>query len=316
LLIRGSVTARGEIVAPGVITALGARLPDGEGHPAASEEQRRVALAKWITDPVNPLFARVIVNRLWQYHFGTGIVDTPSDLGFNGGRPSHLELLDFLAGELVRQRFGLKAIHRLIVTSATYRQASRPRLEALATDADNRLLWRKSPQRLEAEAVRDAILAVSGELDRTLGGPPYLDFRSYFFKGTQFYDPLEQVGPGFSRRSLYRMWARGGRSPLLDTLDCPDPSATAPRRAVTTTPLQALALFNNAFVLHQADRFAARLRREATDLREQVHQAYRHAHGREPSPAELAQVQAFVRRHGLEALCRVMFNTNEFVQVE
>src|SRR5262249_37506699 len=173
--------------------------------------------------------------------------------------------------------------------------------------ADNGGGGRKSPCRLEAEAVRDAARAVSGGLDRAMGGPPYLDFRTYFFKGTQFYDPLEQPGAGSSRRSLYRMWARGGRSPLLDTFDCPDPSGAAPRRAVTTTPLQALALFNNAFVLGQAERFARRLREEAGgDIGGQVCRAYRLAFGRDPDKRELDLVKPFVERHGLEALCRVL----------
>lgn len=149
-----------------------------------------------------------------------------------------------------------------------------------------------------------------------MGGPPYLDFKTYFFKGTQFYDSLDQVGPGFRRRSLYRMWARGGRNPFLDTLDCPDPSATTPRRAVTTTPLQALALLNNAFVLDQAGLFANRLRAEACGAEAQVRHAYRLAFGREPDGRELPLVRSFVERHGLEALARVIFNTNEFVQVE
>ena len=275
------------------------------------------ALAKWITDANNPLFARVIVNRLWHYHFGSGLVETPNDLGFNGGRPSHPELLDFLAGELIRQGWRLKMLHRMIVLSAVYRQASRQRPAATKIDAENRLLWRKSPARLEAEAVRDAMLMTAGVLDRTMGGPSYLDFRTYFFKGTQFYDPVDQVGPAFTRRSLYRMGARGGRSPFLDTFDCPDPSTTTPRRAVTTTPLQALTLFNNAMVLHLAEQLADRLRREAgADMQRQVRLAFLLAYGRAPEARELALVTPFVERHGLTAFCRVMFNSNEFVQVD
>ncbi len=317
VLARGAVTARREVVAAEVPAALAGRLPATRLAADAPEAQRRSALARWITDPDNPLFARVAVNRLWHYHFGSGLVPTTSDLGFNGGRPSHPRLLDWLAAELVRQGWRLKALHRLIVTSSAYRQASTPNRHAQAIDADNRLLWRRSPARLEAEAVRDAILCVSGQLDRRLGGPPYLDFRTYFFKGTQFYDPLEQVGQAFNRRSLYRMWARGGRSPFLDTLDCPDPSTATPRRARTTTPLQALALLNNAFVLHQAERFAERLRREAgANLDSQLSRAYALAYGRAADPRERALLRPFVERHGLEALCRVLFNTSEFVQVE
>jgi hypothetical protein len=317
VLHRGSVTSPGERVEPAVLVALNERLGVSKVSPRGAESARRVELARWITDPRNPLFARVAVNRLWQHHFGVGLVDTPSDLGFNGGRPSHPELLDWLAHEFVAGGLRVKALHRLIVTSAAYRQSSRPRPEALKIDADNRLLWRKSPARLEAEAVRDAMLAVTGELERTLGGPPYLDFRTYFFKGTQFYDALPEVGPAFARRSLYRMWARGGRSPFLDTFDCPDPSATAPRRAVTTTPLQALALLNNAFVLHQAEALARRVRAETGgDVERQVRRAYELVFGREVGKRELELVRRFIAEHGLEALARVLFNTNEFVQVE
>jgi hypothetical protein len=317
LLARGNVTAPSEVVAPEVLSALAERLPRTELKPDAPEGQRRLALARWITDANNPLFSRVIVNRLWQYHFGAGLVDTPSDLGFNGGRPSHPELLDFLAREMIRVGWSMKALTRMIVLSAAYRQSSRSRPETAKVDAENRLLWRKSPARLEAEAVRDAMLAAAGRLERTLGGPSYLDFRTYFFKGTQFYDPVEQVGKGFTRRSLYRMGARGGRSPFLDTFDCPDPSTTTPRRSVTTTPLQALALLNNAMVLHLAERFADRLRRESgEDVSRQVRRAFVLAYGRPVEERELALVVPFVRRHGLEAFCRVVFNSNEFVQVD
>lgn len=316
LLLRGEVRTPGQVLAPGGVAAV-AQGEDFGLKPDAPEGERRVRLARWLTAADNPLFARVIVNRLWHYHFGAGLVDTPNDLGFNGGRPSHPELLDYLATELVRQKWSLKAMHRLLVLSATYRQSSRPNPAAARIDSGNRLLWRHSPQRLEAEAVRDSILAASGQLDRTVGGRGYQDFRSYFFKGTQFYEPIDQVGPAFTRRTLYRMWARGGRSPFLDTFDCPDPSATTPRRAITTTPLQALALLNNAFILDQADRCAERLRREAgNDVEKQLARAYQLAYGRLPDRGELEGPKRFVERHGLAAFCRVVFNSNEFVYVE
>jgi len=264
-----------------------------------------------VTSRDNPLFARVIVNRLWHHHFGVGLVETPSDLGFNGGRPSHPELLDWLAAELVEAGWSLKHVHRLIVDSATYRQSSRPRPEATAKDADNRLLWRRTPARLEAEAMRDAMLSVAGVLEAEVGGPPYLDFKTYFFKGTQFYDPLEDAG---RRRSLYRMWARGGRSPFLDTFDCPDPSASTPRRQATTTPLQALSLLNNGLVFALSGEMAARLRREARG--DEIRRAFDLAYQRRPTAAEMRLVGAFVERHGLDALCRVLFNSAEFSQVD
>jgi mono/diheme cytochrome c family protein len=317
LLRRGSVTARGERVAAEALSALARFGPAYRLKPDAPEGKRRAALARWITASDNPLVARVLVNRLWHHHFGTGLVDTPNDLGFNGGRPSHPELLDWLAAEFTARKWSVKALHRLIVTSATYRQGSACRPRGRRLDAGNRLLWRRSPQRLEAEAVRDAMLAVSGGLTRTVGGPSYQDFRAYFFRGSQFYEPLAEVGPAFTRRTLYRTWARGGRNPFLDTFDCPDPSTTSPRRAVTTTPLQALALLNNAFVLDSAERFARRVQREAgEDGARQVARVYALAYGRAPTARERGLVTPFVKRHGLAAFCRVVFNSNEFMQVD
>ncbi len=259
------------------------------------------------------------MNRLWHYHFGAGLVDTPNDFGFNGGRPTNPELLDWLAAELIAQKFHLKPMHRLMVTSATYRQTSRPRAEALAIDAENRLLWRKTPQRLEAEAVRDALLQVAGVLDLSLGGPGFREIKVSIAPGTNtfLYAPDDPTRDEFKRRTLYRVWARSGRSALLDVLDCPDPSTTAPKRAVTTTPQQALALLNNTFVLHVADRFAQRLVREAgDDTARQVARAYELAFGRAPRPAEQAAAERVVAEHGLQTLVRAIYNSNEFVYVD
>jgi hypothetical protein len=315
VLLRGNVTTPGEAVTAGGVAALGHA--DFGLAADAPEGDRRIKLAEWATAKDNPLFARVIVNRLWHYHFGQGIVDTPNDFGFNGGRPSHPEMLDWLADEFVRGGYSLKAMHRTMVLSAAYRRSSRPDPAAEAVDAGNRLLWRANPRRLEAEAVRDAMLAASGKLDRTVGGPGYSDVKSYFFKGSQFYEPLEQVGPAFYRRTLYRMSARSGRSPFLDTFDCPDPSTTTPRRAMTTTPLQALALLNNAFVLHTADCLAERLRKDAgDDTAKQIDLAFRLAYGRAADADEVAKAKPFAARHGLPAFCRVLFNTNEFLYVD
>lgn len=315
LLVRGNVAEPGEALTAGGI----ASLPEAEWQMKADapEGQRRLRLAQWVTAPDNSLLARVMVNRIWHYHFGTGLVDTPNDFGFNGGRPSHPELLDWLASELKEQKWSLKSLHRTILLSATYQQSSKPRDDARKLDAGNRLLWCRSPQRLEAETVRDSMLAACGKLDRSVGGRGYQDFKSYFFKGTQFYDPVDQVGPEFYRRSLYRMSARGGRNPFLDTFDCPDPSTTTPRRAVTTTPLQALALLNNAFVLHTAEAFAERLKAEAgDDVEKQIGLAYEIAYGRAAEAKEVALVKGFVAKHGLPAFCRVVFNSNEFIYVD
>jgi hypothetical protein len=315
VLLRGNVADPGEPVTPGGLAALPGAEWQLKGD--APERDRRLSLARWITKADNPLLPRVMVNRLWHYHFGIGLVDTPNDFGFNGGRPSHPELLDWLAAEFVHQGWSVKAMHRTLVLSATYRQESRPRADARKIDAGNRLLWCRSPQRLEAEAVRDAMLSVSGQLDPAIGGRGFQDFKSVFFKGTQFYEPVEQVGPEFARRSLYRMWARGGRNPFLDTFDCPDPSTTTPRRAVTTTPLQALTLLNNAFALHAADAFADRLRRTAgDDESRQIALAYEFAYGRAAEEKEIALARPFVTKHGLAAFCRLIFNSNEFIHVD
>jgi hypothetical protein len=186
----------------------------------------------------------------------------------------------------------------------------------VAVDADNKLLWRFSPHRLEAECVRDAMLAISGELNDQRGGPSYLDFRPYVYKTTQYYDPIDPVGVEFNRRSIYRFWARGGRNPLLDTFDCPDPATAAPRRGSTTTPLQALSLLNNSFTLRMADHFAERLTNEyPAEAKQQLQRAFESAYGRSPSEAELKESLAFVAHHGLPAFCRVLFNSNGFLYV-
>jgi hypothetical protein len=284
--------------------------------PEAPEAARRAKLAEWITSPDNPLTARVIVNRLWQYHFGVGLVETPNDFGFNGGRPSHPELLDWLAAELIRQNWSLKALHRQIVLSSAYRRSAAPQPQAEKVDAANRLLWRKSPLRLEAEILRDAILTVAGQLNPAMGGPGYRDFRT-FTNNSQFYEVYDAEGFLYQRRSLYRTVIRSGTSPLMDAFDCPDPSTIAPARAVTTTPLQALALLNDSFVLRMCDRFAERLRAEAGDeSSSQVERAYRLALARPPRPDEVAEARTFVAKHGLPAFCRVLFNSNEFLYID
>ena len=282
----------------------------------APEGHRRRSLAEWITNNNNPLFARVIVNRLWQYHFGRGLVETPSDFGFNGGRPSHPELLDWLAAEIAAHDWSLKAIHKVILMSSTYRQSSQLRPDAASVDANNRLLWRKSPRRLEAEVLRDAILSVCGQLNAEIGGPGYYDFTTYVHN-TQFYTMVDPVGHSFNRRSLYRTWVRSGRNAFLDVFDCPDPSAKAPMRAVTTTPLQSLSLMNNSFALRMADRFAERLRMDAgSEARAQIQRAFGLAYGRKPKADEIELSSSLIAKHGLSAFCRVIFNSSEYLYVE
>jgi hypothetical protein len=317
--IRGNPALPGEVVSAGGVAALASPPADFGLPPDAPEAARRVKLAAWITDPGNPLFARVVVNRLWQAHFGSGLVETPSDLGFSGGLPSNPELLDWLASELVARGWSLKAMHRLIVTSAAYRQSSRLDPSAMKRDAGDRWLWRKAPTRLEAEMVRDAMFAISGRLDRGLGGPSYFDQSVTKASGTSalLYTEADPSKAGLDRRTLYRAWVRGGRSGLLNAFDCPDPSTTAPRRAVTTTPLQALALMNNALVLHLSDAFAARVLREAgPEAGRQVEHAYRLAFGRKPDGDERDRAVRLVEKFGAATLARVLFNSNEFLYVD
>jgi hypothetical protein len=309
------------VVAPRGIAALSGVPPDWQLANDAPEAERRKALAQWIADHRNPLTARVIVNRLWAYHFGAGLVRTPSDFGFQGGVPSHPELLDWLARQLVHPDAGpawsLKRIQRLIVTSAAYRQSSRSAPKAAQVDADNRFLWRQAPRRLEAEAFRDAVLTVSGELDLRVGGPGYRDFTVSSAGDNETYTVFDAVGGEFNRRSLYRTWLRTGTSPLLDLLDCPDPSVATPKRTVTSTPLQALALLNNRFMEYHAERFAGRLQREAPgEITAQVRRAVELCFARPATEAEVAFGKGFAARHGLSQLCLVLLNTNEFSYVD
>ncbi len=205
-------------------------------------------------------------------------------------------------------------MHRLMVMSAAYRQGSAPREDALKVDADNRLLWRKSPMRIEAEALRDAILLVTGQLNPQIGGRGYRDVEHIKYKGSNFYNLLDETAAEGHRRTIYRFTPRGGRNPFLDTFDCPDPSATAPRRANTITPLQALSLMNNSLVFAMADDFAARVIRDAgTDSSQQIALVYSMAFGREADPDEITTAKDFVVQHGLASFCRVILNSNEFL---
>jgi mono/diheme cytochrome c family protein len=312
-LHRGDVMQKKEEVAPGVLSEIGPRftIPRGATDPA-----RRVLLAKWITDPVHPLTARVIVNRLWQHHFGTGLVDTPSDFGKNGGKPTHPELLDWLASELVAHKWSLKHVHRLIVMSATYREASTATAAGLAKDAQARLLWRYPPRRLEAEALRDAILAVSGKLDLTMGGPGF-DLFEPNSNYVKVYTPKKEFGPAEFRRMIYQSKPRMQLDDTFGAFDCPDAGQIAPKRNVSTTPLQALNLLNSRFMLQQAGYFAKRVGADAgTEPGAQVKRCFALAFQRSPSEKELAAAIKLVKEHGLVALCRAVLNANEFVFVD
>lgn len=322
VLARGNHTTPLDVVSPAGLRALSSSgLSDDFGlAPDAPEAERRAKLAEWLTDPRNPLTARVMVNRLWHYHFGQGIVDTPSDFGFAGGRPSHPELLDFLAIRFMENGWSIKEMHRLMVTSAAYQQASNVRNDAAqGVDAENRLLWRFNARRLEGEAVRDAVLAISGALNRQLGGPSFRDMKvsgGAMGSNAEFTEPIEEFSDRVNRRTIYRLWARSGSHPMLESLDCPDPSVMAPRRSQTITPLQSLSLMNNPLMERAAAHLAQRLSRHADDVDGQISSAYAAILCREPQVRELELSRDFVRERGIEQLCLILFNTNEFLFVE
>jgi hypothetical protein len=313
VLKRGDVMHRGRAVTPGALS----QVPDLSAElaidPGLGEGGRRLALARWITDPKNPLTARVMVNRVWQHHFGRGLVGTPSDFGANGEKPSHPALLDWLAADFLAHGGRLKRLHRLIVTSASYRQSSDVNGRGAAADAGNQLLWRMPLRRMEAEAVRDAVLAASGKLDRRMGGPGFRLFK-YRIVNVAIYEPLEVYAPETWRRGVYRQAARAIREDLLGNLDSPECAQRTPRRDVTITPLQALSLLNGPFLVQQARFFADRVRRE-TGARpdEQVDRAFRLAFGRSPAAAEQRAAMRLLMKSGLPALCRALLNANEFL---
>jgi hypothetical protein len=311
-LHRGDPLQKREVVAPAVLAEIGPRL---ELELDAPEQHRRLALARWITDPRHPLTARVLCNRVWHYHFGQGLVRTPSDFGHNGDRPSHPELLDWLAGALVDSDWRLKPLHRLIVLSSTYRQASSGSAKGLAADAGARLLWRYPPRRLEAEPVRDAILSVSGKLDLRMGGPGF-DLFEPNSNYVKVYMPKKVFGPEEWRRMVYQSKPRMQLDDTFGPFDCPDAGQITPRRTSSTTALQALNLLNSRFLIQQADFFAERLRQEAGDEpAAQVKRAFWLAFQRPATEEELAAGMRLVQDHGLPALCRALFNANEFLYV-
>ncbi len=318
VLRRGDVEQPGQLVAAGGLHCVEGLSPEFRLARPDDEGQRRLALADWIADGRNVLTWRSIVNRVWHYHFGRGIVDTPSDFGKMGSLPSHPALLDWLAVTFRDRGGSLKNLHRLIVTSAAYRQSSRHDERAARLDSDNRFLWRMNRRRLDAESVRDAVLAVAGRLDRRMGGPGYEPFR---FKDdhSPVYDhsDLKKIhDPATYRRTVYRFTVRSVPNPFLDCLDSADPNQPTPVRNTTLTALQALALLNNPFMVRQASYFAGRVQAGSTDVDRQVDEAYRLAFGRLPDRDERRAVAGHVRAYGLAAACRVLFNANEFVFVD
>ena len=321
LLARGDVNAPKHEVFPGAVSSVSA-IPALFNIPAnAVDSDRRKALAAWITDKRNPLTARVMVNRIWQWHFGTGIVSTPNDFGNTGEPPSNPKLLDWLASTFqTDNRYGkawsIKKMHRLILTSQTYRQASISNAAAKKVDADNRLLWRFSPRRVEAEVIRDAMLMAAGNLNTAMGGPSFRPFTVSSY-GSKFYALIDRDTPEFNRRSIYRMTVHSARNPLLEALDCPDPSSKTPKRNVSTTPTQALEMMNDVFVLRQARILAERVRKGAgTDANKQCMAAVGLTLCRKPSQNELSKAASFLKSNTLEMYCWALLNSGEFAYVD
>jgi hypothetical protein len=333
VFLGGDPQRTGPEVLPASPVALQRALPGFKLAPDAPESDRRLALARWMVYKDNPLPPRVLANRLWQYHFGTGIVATPSDFGFMGEAPTHPELLDWLARELIapgtysvddeteltpsqriQQAWRLKRMHRLIMLSQTYRQSAAFRADAARTDADSRFLWRFPPRRLTGEELRDTMLMIAGKLDLRMGGPGFRLYR-YIQDNVASYIPLDTHGPETCRRAIYHQNARAMHIDLVSDFDAPDCAMAAPRRVSTTSPLQALTLLNHEFTTAMAQGFAARLEQEcgSNDLARQLQAAFLHALGRAPAAHELEAAESLVRAHGLRAFCRALFNMNELL---
>ncbi len=299
----------------------------GSAKPAHSSGGGRLELARRLVDPSNPLIGRVMANRIWQHHFGAGIVRTPDDFGRMGQRPTHPELLDYLATEFVRRGWSVKAMHRLMLLSSSYRMSSRPDAAATRLDPENRLLHHMPVRRLEAEAVRDALLAVSGRLNPAMHGPSVLPYLTSHMEGRG----RPHAGPldGDGRRSIYINARRNFLTPLLLAFDYPSSFSTIGFRGVSTVPAQALTLMNDPFVVQQAGRWAERVLAEPGKTDEQrVDALYRTAFARPPSADERRDVLLFLNRQagrygcGIDDpkvwsdLCHVLINVKEFIFID
>lgn len=321
ILDRGDVKTPKAEVQPGALTGVPGPPNYFELPPGHPEGARRAALARWVTDIHHPLTWRSIVNRVWQYHFGRGIVETPNDFGRMGALPTHPELLDWLAIEFRDGGQSLKQLHRLMVTSSTYRQVSSQSSEHNYSqlDADNRYLWRMNRRKLEAEAIRDSVLLVSGKLNQTQYGPGFQDFviekpeHSPHYQ-YHLYDP---ENPLSHRRSIYRFIVRSQQQPFMTTLDCADPSLRVDRRNESLSALQALTLLNNGFMVAMSKHFAEHVAAtKPADLTAQVAEAFSLALARPATPEELADLTEYAKKHGLANYCRMLLNLNEFAFVD
>ncbi|MBG89705.1 MAG: cytochrome C [Verrucomicrobiales bacterium] len=308
LLHRGDLRNKGDEMTPGAPAlweSVSATFNLGKDH---TEGQRRAALAHYLTDPKNPLLWRSAANRIWLGHMGRGIVDSPNDFGRMGMKPTHPELLDWLAARF-RETESVKDLHRLIVTSSTYRQASASDLQNAKIDGSNAYYWRMNRRKLRAEEVRDSVLQVAGALDLKMGGPSFRDFKFKDDHTPKFWYHLhDHNDPKTHRRTIYRFIARSQTQPFLTTLDCADPSQMVPKRDETTTALQALALMNNPFMTAMSEKFAARTKN--------IDEAIWLALGRAPAKPERQTLNKYAKTHGMPATARLLFNLNEFAYVD
>ncbi|HEV8061789.1 MAG TPA: PSD1 and planctomycete cytochrome C domain-containing protein [Gemmataceae bacterium] len=318
-LVRGEIRNRAEEAHPGALSCIEGvsyRLSPGA---AADDGERRAALARWLSDRQNGLIWRSIANRVWQYHFGRGLVDTPNDFGRMGSPPSHPELLEWLAATLRDGAGSIKSLDRLIVTSAVYRQSSHYDPAFAEIDVDNRGLWRMNRARLDAESIHDAVLVISDRLDQRMGGPSVKQFiqtPGIHVTPNVDYAGFDPDNAANNRRGVYRFLFRTLPDPLMETLDCPDGSQTTPIRGASVTALQALALLHDKFIVRQTEHIAKRIEGAHAKPADQVAEAYRLILGRRPTAREQQAVGAYVARNGLANACRFLINSSEFIFVD
>jgi len=324
LLARGELGRPGELIGPGTLGCVPGLPSELAIADAGDESARRAALALWLTDERNVLTWRSIVNRVWHYHFGRGLCDTPNDFGKMGGPPSHPELLDWLAIWFRDEAKGsLKALHRLIVTSATWQQTSVAD-QGAARDSDNRLLWRQNRSRLAGEQVRDTLLALGGKLDLTMGGPSAVQFISRgdatFMSGGNpaflDYEHFDPDSPAARRRAIYRFIFRTVPDPFMDALDCPDGGAFTPVRGASATAQQAFAMLNDAFLIRQCEHLADGLATKGGAPAAQTEAAFQLILLRGARDSERAKFTAYIESHGLANACQLLVNTSEFLYLD
>jgi hypothetical protein len=318
VLHRGDMSQPRDEVAPGTLR-LGKRdAGTFELSNTHRESDRRIALARWLTKKDHPLTWRSIVNRVWQYHFGTGIVATPNDFGRMGAQPTHPELLDWLAAEFRDNGQSIKQLHRLILTSATYRQSSKSAAVNEKNDSQNRTLWRMNRRQLEAEAIRDTALLLAGKMNNQMYGPGFRDFVLEHPEHSPHYEyhKHDPEDVKIHRRSVYRFLVRSQQQPFMSTLNCADPSQLVAKRDNAITALQSLALLNNKLMVAMARHFASDVEQTHTGRTAAVSEAFFRATGRPPTPEETSDLVAYAAKHGLANACRLLFNLNEFSFVD